>query len=133
MDQTQSILPHLSHDDATMCVFKQHFEYKSFYMLENVCPNMVMVTLQNLIETPLYKNLNITIHHQWTSFFDLHMNSKFKFLLIIINHLITLVTIIKKIHYTPPCSMIHNFLNVPKMMDYENTICFIAQIKKFTF
>ncbi len=32
-------------------------------MLENVCPNMVMVTLRDLIETPLYKDLNVTIHH----------------------------------------------------------------------
>jgi hypothetical protein len=28
---------------------------------------MVMVTLKNLIETPLYKDLNVTIHHQWAN------------------------------------------------------------------
>jgi hypothetical protein len=33
VDQTQSILSHLSHDEATICVFlKQHLEYKSPYM-----------------------------------------------------------------------------------------------------
>jgi hypothetical protein len=31
---------------------------------------MIMVILWNFIETPLYKNLNLTIHHQWASLFD---------------------------------------------------------------
>jgi hypothetical protein len=44
-------------------------------MLENVHPNMVMVVLQDLIETPFNKDLNVTIHHQWASLFTLHMNS----------------------------------------------------------
>ncbi len=35
---------------------------------------MVMVVLRYLIETPLYKDLNVTIHHQWASLFILHMN-----------------------------------------------------------
>jgi hypothetical protein len=37
---------------------------------------MVMIVLCDLIETPLYKDLNVTIHHQWASVFALHMNSK---------------------------------------------------------
>ncbi len=45
-------------------------------MLENVHPNMVTVTLRYLIETPLYKYLNVNIHHQGASLFTLHMNSK---------------------------------------------------------
>jgi len=58
------MLPHSQHDGVTICLFfKQHLKYKSPYMLENVCPNMVMVTLRDLIETPLYKDLNVTIHH----------------------------------------------------------------------
>jgi hypothetical protein len=36
-------------------------------MSGNVCPNMVMVALWNLIETPLYKYLNVSIHHQRAS------------------------------------------------------------------
>ncbi len=31
-------------------------------MLENVHANMMMVVLRNLIETPLYKDLNVIIH-----------------------------------------------------------------------
>jgi hypothetical protein len=42
---------------------KRRFEYKSPYMSGNVHPNMVMVTLWDLIETPLYKYLNVNIHH----------------------------------------------------------------------
>jgi hypothetical protein len=32
-------------------------------MLRNVHPNMMIVILRYLIETPLYKYLNVTIHH----------------------------------------------------------------------
>ncbi len=64
MDQIQPILPRLPYDGVIIGVFlKQHVEYKSLYMLGNVRPNMVMVVLWDLIETPLYKYLNVTIHH----------------------------------------------------------------------
>jgi hypothetical protein len=43
-------------------------------MLRNVHPNMVMVVLRYLIEPLLFKDLNVTIHHQWASLFILHMN-----------------------------------------------------------
>jgi len=46
VDQTQSILPHLPHDGATIGVFlKRCFEYKSPYMSRNVRPNMIIVVL----------------------------------------------------------------------------------------
>jgi len=46
VDQTQSILPRIPYDGVTIDVFfKRCFEYKSTYMLGNVCPNMVMVVL----------------------------------------------------------------------------------------
>jgi hypothetical protein len=32
----------------------------------------------NLTKTPLYKYLNVTIHHQWASLFTLYIDSKFK-------------------------------------------------------
>jgi len=82
VDQIQPILPCLPHDDVTICVFfKQHVEYKSLYMSRNVHPNMVMLVLWDLIETPLYKYLNVTIHHERVSLFALHMNLKFKILI----------------------------------------------------
>jgi hypothetical protein len=57
-------------------------------MSRNVHANMVMVVLRNLIETPLYKDLNVIIHHQWVGLFPLHMNSEF--------HLIILTLTMKK-------------------------------------
>ncbi len=47
-------------------------------MSKNVLPNMVMVILQDLNKTPLYKYLNFTIHHQWAILFTLHVNSNFQ-------------------------------------------------------
>ncbi len=65
VNETQSILPCLPHNDVIIGVFlKWHFEYKSLYILGNVFLNKVVITLQDLIETPLYKDLNVTIHHQ---------------------------------------------------------------------
>ncbi len=56
MGQTQSILPHLPHNNAMINVFlKGGFEYKSLYMSNNVHPNMVMVLLWDLIKPSLYK------------------------------------------------------------------------------
>jgi hypothetical protein len=133
VDQTQLILPHLPHDGVIIGVFlKQRFKYKSLYMSGNVCPNMVMVALKNLIETPLYKHLNVTIHHQWASLFALHMNSKPQIPTYNNASFDNFNFDNEKIHCTPTNSMIHNFLNVPKIMDYENTIYCITQIKIFT-
>jgi len=39
---------------------------------------MVMINLRDLIETTLYKDLNVSIHHQWASLFALHMDSNFQ-------------------------------------------------------
>jgi hypothetical protein len=49
-------------------------------MLGNVHPNIVMVVLRDLIETPLYKYLNVTIHHQLASLFALHMSLEYQIL-----------------------------------------------------
>jgi hypothetical protein len=38
----------------------------------------------------------------------------------------------EKIHYTPTYSMVHYFLDVPKIMDYENNIYYNSQVKIFT-
>jgi hypothetical protein len=47
-------------------------------MLGNVCPNIVMIILRDLIGTSLYKNLNVIAHHQWASLFTLHMDLEFQ-------------------------------------------------------
>jgi hypothetical protein len=38
---------------------------------------MMMVVLRDLVETLLYKNLNLTIHHQWVSLFTFAYEFKF--------------------------------------------------------
>jgi hypothetical protein len=100
-------------------------------MLGNVHPNMVMVALRDLIKTPLYKNLNVTIHHQWASLFVLHMNLKFKILTYNNASSDNSNFDNEKIYYTPTDSMIHSFLNVPKIMDCENTIYSISRSQNF--
>jgi hypothetical protein len=72
-----------------------------------------MVTLRGLIEIPLYKNLNINIHHQWASLFALHMNSKFQIPTYNDVSSDNYNSNNEKIHCTPTNSMIHNYLNVP--------------------
>ncbi len=76
VDKIQSTLSRLPHNGATRGVFhKWLLKYKSLRMLINVRRNMVMIILWYLIETPLYKDLNVNIHHQRASLFALHMNS----------------------------------------------------------
>jgi hypothetical protein len=100
-------------------------------MSRNVHPNMVMIVLRNLIETPLYKDLNVTIHHQWTSLFVLHMDLESQILTYNNASFNNFDFDNEKIHCTPINSMIHIFLNVPKIMDNENTIYFIVPSQNF--
>ncbi len=95
-------------------------------MLENVCSNMVMVVLQGLIETPLYKDLNVAIHHQWASLFILHVNLEFQ-----IPTYNNASSNNEELHHTPTDSMIHNFLDALKIMDYENIIYLIVSNQNF--
>jgi hypothetical protein len=90
-----------------------------------------MITLQDLIETLLYKHLNVTIHHQWTIFFSLNINLNFETQ----NHDNSSFDNSnfesEENNYTPINSMIHIFLEFSKIMDYENTIYYIAPGKHF--
>ncbi len=80
---------------------------------------MVMVVLQYLIETPLYKDLNVSIHHQWASLLTLHMNSNFQ--IPTYNNALYDNSNYdnEEIHCTPTYSMLYNFLDAPKMMIME--------------
>jgi hypothetical protein len=96
-------------------------------MSGNVSPNLVMLALKDLISTPLYSNLNVTIHLQWSSLFFMHTTlsnqtndqnissfDDFDFE--------------NEDHVTcaPINSMIHNFLDASKINDYENIIYYIV-------
>jgi hypothetical protein len=57
INSTQSILPHLPHDEATIVLsLKKWMEYKSPYLTGNVHPNLIMLALHELLNTPLYEN-----------------------------------------------------------------------------
>jgi len=96
-------------------------------MSGNVCPNLIMLALKDLISTTLYSNLNVTIHPQWNNLFSMHTtlsnqtndqyissSNDFNFE--------------NEDHVTCALidSMIHNFLNASKINDYENIIYPIA-------
>ncbi len=69
---TQSILPCRPHDDTTIGLsLKKWMEYKLPYLIGNVLPNLIMTALQDLLNTPLYKDFNISIHPQWFDMFTL--------------------------------------------------------------
>ncbi len=69
---TQSILPCLPHDDATIGLsLKRWMEYKWPYLTSNVHPNLIMTILQDLLNTALYKDFNISLHPQWLDMFTL--------------------------------------------------------------
>jgi hypothetical protein len=40
-------------------------------MFGNVHSNLVMLALKDLILTPLYSNINVTIHPQWNNLFSM--------------------------------------------------------------
>jgi hypothetical protein len=62
INQTQLMLPRLPYHETTIGVFlKWWLEYKSPYMFRNVHPNLIMLSLKDLISTLLYSNLNVTI------------------------------------------------------------------------
>jgi hypothetical protein len=83
------------------------------------------------IETPLYKDLNVNIHHQWASLFILHMNLEFEIPIYNNASSDNFDCDNEKIHCTPTNSMIHNFLDIPKIMDHKNSIYSIAPSQNF--
>jgi len=44
-------------------------KYKSWNLTRNVHPNVTMLALHDLLNTPFYKNADVSIHPQW---FDIH-------------------------------------------------------------
>jgi len=96
-------------------------------MSSNVCPNIVMNALQYLNETSLYKDLNVTIHHQWASLFALHMNLEYQIPTYNNASFDNFDFDNEEIHCTPIDSMINNFLDVPKIMDI-----LLPYVKNFT-
>jgi len=63
IDKIQSVLPCLSEDGSIVEVLiKCCLEYKSPFIFGNVLSNMIMLPLKDLLNTPLYRELNVWIH-----------------------------------------------------------------------
>jgi hypothetical protein len=75
--------------------------------------------------------LNVIIHNQCVSLFDLHMNSNFQIPTYNNASFDNYDSNNEKIHCPPTNSIIHYFLIVPKIMDYENAIYSIVLIQNF--
>jgi hypothetical protein len=43
-------------------------------MSRNICFNLVILALKDLISTPLYSNLNVTMDPQWNNSFSMYTN-----------------------------------------------------------
>ncbi len=75
--------------------------------------------------------MNVTIHHQWVSLFTLHMDSKSQIFNYNDASFNNFDSNSEEIHYTPINLMIHNFFKAPKIINYDNTIYFIAPSQHF--
>jgi hypothetical protein len=47
-------------------------------MFGNVRPNYIMLAVKDLLKTPLYKDLNVTIRQDWTGLFNMLVQSQTK-------------------------------------------------------
>ncbi len=75
--------------------------------------------------------MDVTIHHQWASLFTLHMNLESQIPTYNNVSFDNFDSNNEKIHCTPINLMIYKFLDVQKIMDYENTIYYIAPSQNF--
>jgi hypothetical protein len=75
--------------------------------------------------------LNVTIHHQRAIFFTLHMDLESQILNSSDASFDNVYSDSEKLHCTPIDLMIHNFLEAPKIMDYESIIYSITSSQHF--
>jgi hypothetical protein len=77
LDLVQTILPWLLYDDNSIVVFlKKKKKHKSIYMSSYVCPNIMIKALQELCQTPLYKNAKNSITTNWQDLVELTNTSE---------------------------------------------------------
>jgi hypothetical protein len=76
----QNILPRMPYDYYSIDVFlKRKLEYQSMYTSSYICPNIVMKSLQELCENPLYINANVSIKPNWQGLIELANESENKY------------------------------------------------------
>jgi hypothetical protein len=108
-------------------ILKRRLEYKSPYLLGNIWSNQVMVVLKDLVKTPLYINVKISVRPMWEDMFNIAKTQQSK------NHLNTLQEtklnmeqsldkfkeITKKLAIN---TLVQNFLLPDQIMNDENII-----------
>ena len=118
IDKIQSILPRLS-ENVTIIgdVIKRQLQYKCPFMSGNVRPNMIMLTLKDLLSTPLFKELDVKIHHAWDCLFRIHVTIKTE------ENIIDDIDVVKDnfkedVEQVSTDTMIHNFLDSDRIKTY---------------
>lgn len=67
----QNVLPQMPYDDSSIFIFLNKIEYKFMYMSSYVCPSIVIKTLQQIHQTPLYINAKVYIQPNWQGLVEL--------------------------------------------------------------
>jgi hypothetical protein len=122
IDKIQPILPRLPKYDTTIgVVIKRRLQYKYLFMSDNVRPNMIMLALKDLLNTPLYKELDVKIHHAWDSLFRIHVNIKTE------ENFIDDIDVIKDsfeedVEQVSTDTMIHYVLDSDRINDYDKML-----------
>jgi len=71
LDKVQTALPRSLLDPMTIAIMiKRKMEYTNAYLSGNVRPRCVMIALNDLCNTPLYKSEGICINSEWEKTFD---------------------------------------------------------------
>jgi len=122
IDKIQSTLPRFPENDMTIeVVIKHRLQYKSPFMSGNVRLNMIMLALKDLLSTPLYKKLDVNIHHAWDNLFRIHVNIKTE------KNFIDDMDVIKDsfeedVEQISTDTMIHKFLDSNIINDYDKML-----------
>ena len=109
-------------NDTTIgVVIKRRLQYKTPFMSGNVRPNMIILAFKDLLSTPLYKELDVKIHHAWDSLFLIHVNIKTE------ENFIDDIDVIKDsfeedVEQVSTDTMIHNFLDSGIINDYNKML-----------
>jgi hypothetical protein len=76
---TQSILPRMPNDEATISIIlKRRLEYESLSLSGKIGPNQMMLALKNLMKTPLYIDAKISMTHVWENMFNIAKHQQIK-------------------------------------------------------
>jgi hypothetical protein len=101
------------YDDSLIGVFfNKKLGYKSIYMLDYICTNIIIKTLQELCETPLYIDANVSIKPNWQGLVErANESEKYK--------------IEKKLNFF---LKINNFETFEEIMEEDNTNTLVENI-----